>query len=291
MRGKSPSNRNSAPRVSPDRRILGCVSDQRTRNRLEVALRGHAPIEWFATFAALRVALERESRIATVLVGVQDGQGESAANFASALRAEGRGAAIVACCDLNSNGLQPVSELAVAGVHDVLFTGLNDDGHSARMIIFGACLGGAGDVVMNALSPSIPTSMLRFVDLAARRPRDLRRVGEVADALGISRQTLGRWCRVHKFIGPEELLMWVRLLLVAALLEATDQTLESIAYEMQYGSPTALRNRIREYASLTATDLRQGGLGLMLDAFHRRIDAVRRHWPDVTGSTRSAGAR
>lgn len=289
MRGKSASNRATAN--SPERRIFGCVPDARTRNRLEVALRGHAPIEWFDTFAAVRAALELERRICTVLVGMQDGRGESAATFATALRREGRGAAIVACCDLSANGVQPVSELAVAGVHDVLFTGLNDDGHSARMVIFGACLGGAGDVVMAAITPSIPTAMLRFVDLAARRPRDLRRVSEVADALGISRQTLGRWCRVHKYIGPEELLMWVRLLLVAALLEATDQTLESIAYEMQYGSPTALRNRIREYASLTATDLRQGGLGLMLEAFHRRIDAVRRHWPNVTGSTRSPGAR
>ena len=291
MRDKAPTSGRASPRSAHDRRILGCVADARMRSRLEVALRGHAPIEWFDTFVAIRAALDHERRICTVLVGMHDSRGESAATFATALRAEGRGAAIVACCDLNSNGLQPVSELAVAGVHDVLFTGLNDDGHSARMIIFGACLGGAGDVVMSAISPSIPTALLRFVELAARRPRDLRRVGEVAEALGISRQTLGRWCRVHKFIGPEELLMWVRLLLVASLLEATDQTLESIAYEMQYGSPTALRNRIREYAGLKATDLRQGGLRQMLDAFHRRIDAVRRHWPDVIERTRPAGTR
>jgi AraC-like DNA-binding protein len=184
-----------------------------------------------------------------------------------------------------------VSELAVAGVHDVLFTGLNDDGHSARLIIFGASLGGAGDVVVNAMTPSVPAAMVRFVDLAARRPRDLRRVGEVAEALGVSRQTLGRWCRLNKFIGPEELLMWVRVMLVAALLESTDQTLESIAYEMQYGSPTALRNRIREYAGLKATDLRQGGLRQILDTFHRRIDAVRRQGTSVTSSTRPAKRR
>lgn len=291
MRAKPGSNKLSAPRSSHDRRILGCVSDGRMRQRLEVALRGHAPIQWLDSFASVREALDGERRICTVLIGMRDANGETAADFAAGVRVQGRGAAIVACCDLNGNGLQPVSELAVAGVHDVLFAGLNDDAHSARMIIFGACLGGAGDVVMNAITPSIPTAMLRFVDLAARRPRDLRRVAEVAEALSISRQTLGRWCRVHKFIGPEELLMWVRLLLVAALLEATDQTLESIAYEMQYGSPTALRNRIREYAGLKATDLRDGGLRLMLDAFHRRIDAVRRQWPNVTERTRSAASR
>src|SRR6185436_20268895 len=115
MRGKSTRARTSASKVSSDRRILGCVGDARMRGRLEVALRGHAPIEWFDTFAAVRAALERERRICTVLVGMQDGRGESAASFASALRGEGRGAAIVACCDLNSNGVQLVSDLAVAG--------------------------------------------------------------------------------------------------------------------------------------------------------------------------------
>ena len=291
MQGKARPAKSPSLRVSPERRLLGCVSDGRIRQRLEVALRGHAPIEWFDTFAAVRGALEREPRICTVLVGMRDASGETAAGFAADARALGRGVAIVACCDLNSGGVHPVSELAVAGVHDVLFTGLNDDGHSARMIIFGACLGGAGDVVVNAMAPSVPATMLRFVDLAARRPRDLRRVGEVADALGVSRQTLGRWCRAHKYIGPEELLMWVRLMLVAALLEATDQTLESIAYEMQYGSPTALRNRIREYAALKATDLRKGGLSLMLDAFQRRVETARRQGGRTTASTRPAKHR
>jgi AraC-like DNA-binding protein len=270
--------------------VLGCVPDPRARHRLELALRGHARVEWFDSFTAVREVVEAERRVCTVIVGMRDGAGESAVEFSRSMRVAGHGAAIVVCCDI-AKGMQPVSELAVAGVHDVLFTGLNDDPHSARMIIFGAILGGAGDVVHWAVAPLIPVTMMRFVDLAARRPRDLRRVAEVAEALGVSRQTLGRWCRVHKFIGPEELLVWVRLLLVAALLEATDLTLESIAYDMQYGSPAALRNRIREYTALKATDLREGGLRIMLDAFRRRIDAVRRHWPTVTASTRSAGGR
>jgi AraC-like DNA-binding protein len=289
-------SRNVASRVATargtaSRRILGCVSNARARRRLELALRGHARLEWFASFAAVRAAIEAERRVCTVITGMSDDSGETAAEFARSVRVAGKGAAIVACCDIDGTGMHSVSELAIAGVHDVLFTGFNDDAHSARTIIFGAILGGAGDVVHWAAAPLIPVAMMRFVEMAARRPRDLRRVAEVAEALGVSRQTLGRWCRVHKFIGPEELLVWVRLLLVAALLEATDLTLEAIAYDMQYGSPTALRNRIREYTALKATDLREGGLRIMLDAFRRRIDAVRRHWPDVTANPRSAGGR
>jgi AraC-like DNA-binding protein len=217
----------------------------------------------------------------TAVIGMHDGNGDTALNFAHGVRSGATGTAIVVCCDLSQAQLPAVSELAAAGVHDVLFTGGNADSHSARMIIFGAPLGGAGDLVVNAVSGAVPTPLAKFVDLAARRPRELRRVSDVAAALNVPRQTIGRWCRGNKFIGPEELLMWVRLLLAAALLEGSDRTLESIAYEMQYGSPTALRNRIREYASLTATDLRAGGLRMMMAAFQRRIDAVRRQWPSA----------
>ena len=60
---------------------------------------------------------------------------------------------------------------------------------------------------------------------------------------------------------------------------------------MQYGSPTALRNRLREYAGLKATDLRQGGLGLMLGAFQRRIETVKGQWANVTPDTRPTARR
>ena len=289
MRGRPGLPRTAATRSPVDRRILGCVSDSRTRKRIELALRDHAFIQWYDSFAALRRGLETEGRMCTAVVGMRDDRGDTAVSFAHSVRAGATGTAIVACCNLGEGSLQAVSELAVAGVHDVLFTGLNDDGHSARMVIFGACLGGAADLVIGTMSPVVPTALLRFVDLAVRRPRELRRVGDVAGALNVPRQTIGRWCRLHRFIGPEELLMWVRLLLATAMLEATDRTLESIAYEMQYGSPTALRNRIREYTGMTATDLRQGGLRLMQAAFERRVEAVRREWP-VAPARKSAAA-
>src|SRR3954462_5036998 len=117
MRDKS-DGKVHATRVRSDQRILGCVSDPRTRQRLEIALRGHAPIEWHDSFAGVRSVLEGERRLCTVLVGMRDAKGDTAAAFADSVRELGRGTAIVACCDLDGSGL-PVSELALAGVHDV----------------------------------------------------------------------------------------------------------------------------------------------------------------------------
>ena len=242
---------------------------------MHTALRGHATVEWFDSFADVRRAIERGQRTVTVVVGMSDNVGATALSFADAVRSDRCGTSIVVCCDLDAGNQHPISELAVAGVHDILFTGVNDDGYTARMVIFGACLGGAADVVMHAVAPTIPAGLLRFVDVAVRRPRELRRVAEVATALNVPRQTLGRWCRANGYVRPEELLMWARLFLVAALLETTDRTLESIANELGYGSPTALRNRLREYTGLTSTQIREGGLALVLSVFERRLDEDR----------------
>jgi AraC-like DNA-binding protein len=259
---------------SDAQRVLGCVMDSRVRGRIENALRSHGSILWFDSFADLRRAISSEGRMTTVVIGMQDSRNETALAFAQAVRYSSTGTAIVVCCDLAAHKEHSMADLAIAGVHDALFAGVNDDGHSARMIIFGACLGGAGDIVIRALSPIVPPSLSRFVDLAVRRPRELRRVADVAAALNVPRQTISRWCRLNRFVGPEELLMWVRLFLVTAILESTDRTLESIAYEMHYGSPTALRNRIREYTGLTSTQLRNNGLRLLMDAFQRRLQSA-----------------
>jgi AraC-like DNA-binding protein len=256
--------------------VIGCIPDPRARGRVQTALRGHAQLVLFDTFAEVRSALANRSGSVTALViGMDDEDGGSALAFARDMRAFKLGTSVVACCDLAAHPRAPVSAFAAAGVHDILFTGVNDDGHTARMVIFGAALGGAADVVMSAVAPEIPTGLLRFVDAAVRRPRELKRVAEIASALNVPRQTVGRWCRRHNFIRPEELLVWARLLLVGALLETTPRTLESIAIDLRYASPSALRNRIREYVGLTSTQIRAGGMVVVLKSFTSRVAEVR----------------
>jgi len=251
--------------------IHGCVADIRARNRVSVALRDHATLTWHPSFTELRQALKATPDCTTILIGLIDAHGLPALPFALTIRDEATGTAIVACCEFAPDTQTIVAELAEAGVHDVLFTGINDDAHTARAVIFGACLGSAADVAMKSLGHKLPSTLVRFVDLAVRRPRDLRRVSDVAAALNVPRQTVGRWCRTHGYIGPEELLVWSRLFLVAALLESNDRTIESVANDLHYGSPTALRNRIREYTGMTATELRTTGLAGVTELFEQRI--------------------
>lgn len=261
--------------MAEQRLVFGCVPDPRARGRIQTALRGHATAQWFGSFVELRRALEQGERAITAVIALSDTYGGTAVSFAHDVREDMTGTAVVVCCDLGANSQAPLAALAEAGVHDVLFAGMNDEGHAARTVIFGAVLGSAADIVMRSVGSSLPGVLAGFVDVVVRRPRELHRVADVSMALKIPRQTLGRWCRAQRYIRPEELLVWARIFLVVTLLETTSRTLESIADELCYGSPTALRNRIRQYTGMTATQIRGGGLDLVLAVFARRVEEVR----------------
>jgi len=101
-------------------------------------------------------------------------------------------------------------------------------------------------------------------------------VAAAATALGVHRKTLVNLCARSKLPPPAMLVGWCRLFLVAALLERKSYTVERIAHELDYPSSTALRNTIRRYVGVTATEARdRGGLQFVLDHFARQIEARR----------------
>jgi AraC-like DNA-binding protein len=94
-----------------------------------------------------------------------------------------------------------------------------------------------------------------------------------ATALGVHRKTLVNLCARTKLPPPAMLVGWCRLFLVAALLERRSYTVERIAHELEYASSTALRNAIRRYVGVTATEVRdRGGLAFVLDRFAHQLE-------------------
>src|SRR5207253_1095825 len=93
----------------------------------------------------------------------------------------------------------------------------------------------------------------------------------LAQHLNVHRQTPNTWCKKERYLRPEELLMWCRLLLVAAMLELTSRTLDSIAIELEYASSTSLRNQLKNYTGMTATQIRSLGLNSVVGVFIGRV--------------------
>jgi AraC-like DNA-binding protein len=251
--------------------IFGCVTSPLRRRKLESSLRDAAVIRWFTSFVDLREALETEiDRVIVAIVDTEDPTGASAHGFARGLADNYPGIGVVVYRSSKEESKADVCMLGAAGVHDILLEGLTDEGFIARTIILDACRRGAADLVMQDLRKVLPDRLLPFADAAVRNPAK-GSIMKIAQHLNVHRQTPNAWCKKERYLRPEELLVWCRLLLVAAMLELTSRTLDSIAIELEYASATSLRNQLKNYTGMTATQIRGTGLRAVISVFNGRI--------------------
>jgi AraC-like DNA-binding protein len=262
--------------------VFGCLSDQAAVRRLDRAMRPDTRVLWWPTFAKLREGLTHEScHVVTVVVGLEDSTGASAVAFAQAMAQNHPGTGIVVHRAESKGSQADLCALGAAGVHDILIAGITDDGHVARQIIRDACRRGAAELVLREVARLVPRRLLPFVQAAIRNPAKSS-VTLIAQHLDIHRQTPNWWCREERYLRPEELLVWSRLFLVAALLELTSRTLDSIANDLDYASPTALRNQLKKYTGLTATEVRAAGMDAVFNVFSGRVAQVQGGYAGAT---------
>ena len=251
--------------------IFGCVASPLRRRKLESSLRDAAVVRWFASFVDLREALETEiDRVIVAIVDTEDPTGASAHGFARALSETYPGIGLVVYRRARADSEADVCLLGAAGVHDILLEGLTDEGFIARAIVLDACRRGAADLVMQELRRVLPERLIPFADAIVRNPAK-GSIVKIAQHLNVHRQTPNTWCKKERYLRPEELLVWCRLLLVAAMLELTSRTLDSIAIELDYASATSLRNQLKNYTGMTATQIRASGLSAVINVFMGRV--------------------
>ncbi len=116
------------------------------------------------------------------------------------------------------------------------------------------------DEVWPAVARVLPPGLWPLARLALEREGAPLSVPEAARALGVHRKTLWVQCRRHGVESAQVLLMWCRVIAAAWTLRTRASSVDAIAQELEFASPTALRNAIRRYVGVTATELRlQGG--------------------------------
>ena len=251
--------------------VFGCVASPQRKRKVESSLAGAAVIRWFNSFVDLRESLETEiERVVVAIVDMEDPTGASAHGFARTMGQSYPGIGIVAYRSGHADSEADVCLLGAAGVHDILLEGLTDEGFIARSIILDACRRGAAELVMQELRPVLPARLLPFADAIVRHPSK-GSIVKIAQHLNVHRQTPNTWCKKERHLRPEELLVWCRLILVAAMLELTSRTLDSIAIELEYASATSLRNQLKNYTGMTATQIRASGLRSVVSVFQGRV--------------------
>lgn len=126
------------------------------------------------------------------------------------------------------------------------------------------------------LEEELPPGLRPIVRLALTRSAAPLAVTELARALGLHRKTLWSQCRRAGVDSVQVLMMWCRLIAVSHALRTRGESVERIANEMEFASPTALRNATRRYLGVTPTALRAaGGETLACHGFSRWLRSAR----------------
>jgi AraC-like DNA-binding protein len=253
--------------------VLACALDRHQQARLVDALRSRGMLRFVDSFDGLRDTLHHTTGpIDAVVVPARAPHGESARNVVRELAAERPRAAIVVYCHPGWQHDTDIRALAMLGAHQFVFAGINDDVLALRAVIESARRQCAAECVMQLLEAIVPAPLHPMVEAVLARPDEITDLASLAAALRVHRKTLFNVCRRAAFIAPAELLAWVRLVLVGYLLETTGCTIERIAADLSYPSPTALRNTFRRHVGVPASSVRAaGGSRSVVGAFARRL--------------------
>jgi AraC-like DNA-binding protein len=238
---------------------------------MDAALADLLRIQWYESFDAMAGALGANHAAAAVIVDAVDPSGAAAAPVASRITHAHPGVSIILYAtrqDLLGGAL------ASPAFSDLVVAGETDGRIFVRDTVLGVVKRRAADRVMAALRQRLPSTLLAFADAAVRYPA-CATVEALAVRIGVHRQTAAVWCRKEKFLRPEELLIWARLLLVAALLEDTEIPVGTVAVDLEFPSVVALRNQLKRYTGMTALEIRQAGLDAVLSAFDHEVDRAR----------------
>lgn len=254
-------------------RVVACGLHRYLRARLIDALRGRAELLFVDSLDDLIGALRRSADVAdVVIVPPPDIAGPDAEDAVRQIVREHRRTAIVACCQPTEQHSPAIQALTAAGVHDFILTGVNDEGVVLRDLLVRARRQCAAEWLMRELEPLIPADLRSMAEVTLTHPEVVKNIPTLAVALEVHPRTLHNRCARAGFVSPGDLLAWCRLALVAYHLDGPPCTMQALALEVSYPSPTALRNTLKRYTGFTARTLRErGAVSTVIAAFARRL--------------------
>lgn len=253
--------------------VIGLVHGVVERARIASTLRGRAMDVVFVDRIGELVdaVMHATMPIAAIIVEVRDAEGQPVHEVVGDLRAGGTGTPLVAYCRAGAEHSSDIRALVLAGAHQLLFHGIDDTGIALRHILEAAQQASVGERAAEELMRVVPAKLAPIVSHVTRYPA-IQHVSDLADALGYHRRTLVNHCAQAEFVSPQELLGWCRLAVAAELMAASGRTIEAIAQQLDFSSDTGLRNMMKRYTGLKASEVRErGGARCVVAALRRAV--------------------
>lgn len=231
-----------------------------TVTRLRGAIARECALECHCAVSVARAqGLLAQERIVAIVLEPEDATGAPTAVLARESRARDRARPVVAIVR-RAAGWTPSALALLATQPDLVMVAEELDAGAVLRAVAPPVR--AADLLADVwprIEDDVPAALRPVVRLALARAAAPLPVAEFALALGLHRKTLWMQCRRHGVPSVQVLMMWCRLVAVSHALRTRVQSVERIANEMEFSSPTALRNATRRYLGVTPTALREGG--------------------------------
>lgn len=246
---------------APRRALLLKHEDPLFRERVARCAKGAFELRIFDSWEALYEGIRSAPPAATILVDPLDqgvGSGGIAPELFNLLRLF-PSATVLPALPIGPGAFDMVRRLGAAGVADVLCLDEDVTPFAIARRVENARGKPLRHLVSRALAPNTSATARSIIDRAV----DVAVVGggseKLARALFTTPRTLLRWCRGSGLPAPRRLMLWLRLLLAAELLDDPGRTVLDVALSCGYSADGGLRNAIRASLDTTPGALRARG--------------------------------
>lgn len=241
--------------------VLAVLRDRQCRARWEEAVRGYGRIGFCDRATELAPRLVASTGVGAIVVEPRDDTGSSTAPLVGALRGAFPRIPVLAYCDHRRDRSTDILALARAGVHELVFRGVDDVRPALGTVLASAARHCTAAQLVAQLRDVVRGEALPFVAYCLEHAAEPLTVVSVARALGVHRKTLVYRCAQAALPSPRAVIAWCRLVMAAQLLEDRGRSVEQVALALDFPSGTALRNMLKRHTGLSPRELRVPGGG------------------------------
>lgn len=225
----------------------------------------------------LRELVRSSPPAALIVVEPYEPNGELSASL-RALLLEFPSITVVAALELRPDRYRDLRTLGAWGVAEVIVRGEDDTTEAIARRIRGIQGRPLQSLLERSLPPNTSGQARALLMAAAEVVSTGGQARELARMLYLSPRTLLRWCERAELPPPRRILVWMRVLMAAELLDDPGRTVSSVAHACGYSSDNSLRRALQDFLATTPTTLRRdGAFAIASRAFLHDLAQTREH--------------
>jgi AraC-like DNA-binding protein len=247
-------------KVAP-RTLLVMHADPAFKGRLAQVAEGLFDFQVAEDWPSVRKSVQGLPPASVILVDPymgQEGHGQLAPELHDLL-IEHPSATVIAALHFGLGSYHDVWDLSSWGIAEIVQIDEESTPEALRRVLRAARSQPLRALLVGELPIPLPGRARAIMDAAVETVTEGGHPKDLARSMSLSIATLRRWCESSRLPPPRSLLVWMRVLLAAALLDDPGHTVYSVATACGYSSDQALRRAIKRVVKGTPSDLREIG--------------------------------